>query len=152
MSILAKFFRMSAHMKIAMIVAPLLLIGGWGVADYFESRKSPSDQVFPMETVGPCILSEGACRFSILEFNADVSAAAKGDGTSAFVLKTSEPVKAVNLEVVGTNSVQHPKAMVPDAEDSNLWTLDTVVPFAEGKEFHMVISTGEAFLFADGNW
>ena len=151
MSLVAKFFRMSPHMKIATMVAPLLLVGGWGVADYFESKKKASDQVFPMETVGPCILSEGACRFRILEFDATVTAAAGGVG-SRFELQTSEPVKAVNIEVVGGSASQSPKAMVPDADDPNLWSLETQVPFADGKKFHMVISTGEAFLFADGSW
>lgn len=151
MSLLAKYFRLSGHMKIAMIVAPLLLVGGWGVADYFESKKKASDQVFPMKAVGPCILSEGACQFRILEFDAVISASNSGSG-SAFVLETSEPVKAANLEVLGKSSSQAPRAMMPDANDANKWILNASVPFNDGKAFHLVISTGEAFLFADGNW
>lgn len=152
MSLVGKFFGMSAHMKMAMIIAPLLLIGGWGIADYWESRKKASDQVFEMDKIGACNLTKDPCQFRILEFDAQLSALAGQAGGSVIELSTSEPVKAVNLEVVSLNGAEAPRAMSADESNVNRWVLESSAPVSGLTGFNMVISTGEAFLFGDGKW
>lgn len=152
MGILDKYFRLSRHTKLALIMAPILLVGGYIAADYYESRQDADDQVYQMEKKSVCNLRGAGCEFTILEFEVALSAKPTESGGSLFVLKTSEAVQAVNLEVLHGGESDRPRSMLADSNDVNKWVLDSPVPFGSVSEFHLVISTGKAFLFAEAKW
>lgn len=151
MSLLGKFFTMSPHLRLAVILAPMLLIGGFLVADFIETRGNKGERVHLLELADVCNLATSACQFRISEFTATLTASASGSG-SRVKLETSEPIKAVNLEMLGQGGIEEPRAMTPDVGDLNKWYLDSrFVPEAL-TGVHMVISTGKVFLAGDANW
>ena len=55
------FFGLSVHLRIAIIIAPVFIIGGYGLADLWATRKNPEPntelKMLPMELVGRCELA-----------------------------------------------------------------------------------------------
>jgi hypothetical protein len=62
---------MSPHIKVAIIIAPLLLIGGYIVADYYQTSKeekyltSEAQRIpaYRLEMASSCAIPEQACKF-----------------------------------------------------------------------------------------
>ncbi len=62
---------MSPHLKVAIIIAPLLLIGGYIIADYYQTSKeekylaSEAQRIpaFELEIASRCAIPEQACKF-----------------------------------------------------------------------------------------
>lgn len=62
------FFGLSLHVRIAIMVAPVLMIGGYGLADLWEKRNTPEvkKEVAMQQLLveGQCKLSGGTCTLS----------------------------------------------------------------------------------------
>ena len=151
MNLLGKFFGMSAHMRLAVMIAPLLLVGGYIVADFIEEKTQANERVFPLELAEVCNLQTSTCQFGVADFIVRLSAQESGAGTR-LTLTTSEAVKAVNLEMLASGGTMQPTAMTPDANDVNLWHLDSTLPLRAIYEVHMVVSTGKAFRMGEARW
>lgn len=151
MNLLGKYFSMSAHTRLALILAPMLLVGGYIVADYIESRETEKDKVHFLTLSEPCRLGGSACVFRISEFDATLTASPSSGG-SRILLLTSEPIKAVNLEMLGSSGNETPTAMTPDSGDLNKWYLDSALTIEQLRGVNMVISTGKVFLPAEARW
>lgn len=56
------FFGLSIHLKIAIIVAPIFVIGGYGLADLWVTKNNPEPEaklkMLPMTLVGECVLAQ----------------------------------------------------------------------------------------------
>ena len=137
-------------MRMAIILAPLLLIGGFVVAGLFQNAGE-DDKVHKLELAEACNLATSTCQFDILEFSAVLSAEPV-DAGSRLTLMTTESVKAVNLELLSQAGAEPPRAMTPDQADLNKWYLDSPLSPQEMSEVHLVISTGKVFLLGEASW
>ncbi len=63
------FFKLPLHLRIAIMVAPILFIGGWGLMDvWINPKQLQGDQVkikmYELVVQGQCLLSQSSCTLS----------------------------------------------------------------------------------------
>ncbi|MDH3761241.1 MAG: hypothetical protein OEU50_09675 [Gammaproteobacteria bacterium] len=86
---------MNRDKKIAFILAPFLLIGGWVATDlYLESEDSPT-QLFQLEATGECRLFDGDCILQSGDMQVNVT-----DAQGLTRVNTSYPSDRVALSLV----------------------------------------------------
>jgi hypothetical protein len=60
------FFGLSLHARIAIMLAPVLAIGGWGMTDLWVNKDKPKQEnqvaMLPLQVQGPCLLATNQCR------------------------------------------------------------------------------------------
>ena len=70
LSLVGEYLAVNRHLKVAFVVAPFLLIGGYIIADYFQTSKErdyleargPQFDAYELKLVNGCEPAEGECR------------------------------------------------------------------------------------------
>ena len=63
---------MNKHSKIAILIAPLLLIGGFIASDYFIEYQAQQPQVFQLKPVGSCDIVNQQCLLGVGELQVSI--------------------------------------------------------------------------------
>ncbi len=86
---------MNRDQKIALFLAPFLLIGGYVVTDsYLDSREQPTE-LFQLEAGGECRLFDGECILQSGDMQVNVS-----DADGLTTVNSSFPADSVSLSLV----------------------------------------------------
>lgn len=64
---------MNRHLKVAFMVAPILLVLGWGGADYYDEHEAAQLKIIQLEPVGHCDVINHNCILRSGEFKVNVS-------------------------------------------------------------------------------
>lgn len=90
---------MNTHLKIAIGIAPFLLIGGWIAADYWDNAKQQPPQEIALTLKAPCHLSRNRCVLESAQLSLQLQSENSAEGTRVRLL-ANQPLKGVLLEVV----------------------------------------------------
>ncbi|SET20339.1 hypothetical protein [Thalassotalea agarivorans] len=96
---------MNRHTKIALFIAPVLLIGGYGLMDLYLGEKAKND-VFELSQKGFCDVINGDCILSAGDLEANIFE--KDDYTS---VNTTLPLDKATLFLVDENNQATPYRM-----------------------------------------
>jgi hypothetical protein len=83
------FFQMNKHKKVALLVAPMLLIGG------YIANEAKQEKVFQLDTEGPCDVLGGNCILASGEFKINVY-----DEQGKTTINSTFPLDSVTLFLV----------------------------------------------------
>ncbi|MGV6858089.1 MAG: hypothetical protein ACWA5X_03860 [bacterium] len=148
MGIVSKFVGLSPHMRLALVIAPLLAVGGYVATDMYKEADVPDEQVYRLQAQGDCHLASGnSCSFSGMGLDATLAVEGTAEGGTAVLVQTSLPVKQVMLEAAGTTSTT-PRSMA-NVADGEGWRLELPHALSGYEELHIVFSTRRAFLFLE---
>lgn len=86
---------MNRDKKIAFILAPFLLVGGWVATDLYVESKQESTQLFQLEAAGECRLFDGNCILQSGDMQVNVTDA---DGLTR--VNSAYPADSVALSLV----------------------------------------------------
>ncbi|MGV6817995.1 MAG: hypothetical protein ACWA44_12100 [Thiotrichales bacterium] len=81
---------MNVHQKLAIGLAPFLLIGGWVVADYWDNAKKRQEQVHVLALDEPCLVSSNQCTLSFPGLTIRLQSEDRNDKRIFRVLSSSE--------------------------------------------------------------
>lgn len=118
------YLSLSPHMRIAIIMAPFLAIGGYGLADLWESKKAPEvkkdvamQQLF---VEGQCKLSAGKCTLSYNNLKVVIrQGKASEPGLARLELEPSVVLRAVQMSLV-QDGEEH-KVLVDRRPEEDVW-------------------------------
>ncbi len=90
---------MNGHTKLAIFVAPFLVIGGYVASDYYVKYKQGQRKLYQLSVVSDCILATNQCQLVGDELVLELS-----DKNGVTTLISNHPLDAVTLSVVNEDS------------------------------------------------
>ena len=145
MGLIKRFYQSNRHMKLAIILAPLLAIGGYILAGIYLDDKMDAQQGTdkPLTLQPDCHLLTGVCELLHREIAVNI-AVEKRDGQAFFYLSTSTPIKGAIIAFADSP----PQSMLSRG-DSKKWLLELQPPVHSGQTAKLVISGGKHRYFAE---
>jgi hypothetical protein len=149
MALIEKFTRASPHLKIALVVAPLLLVGGYILAGFYQ--PGPTTETPPasartgsaLEVPQGCHLPGGVCELLHREIALNLSATPEGNSTLIY-LAASVPLEGV-LVAGGEHS---PTSMVNRGTPKR-WKATLPYLLQRGDSLRLAVVSGERRYFAE---
>ena len=86
---------MNRDQKIALLLAPFLLIGGYAATDFYLGSRDQPTELFELEAVGECRLFDGDCILQSGDMQVNIT---DSDGTT--LANSSYPADSVSLSLV----------------------------------------------------
>jgi hypothetical protein len=120
------FFGLSLHARIAIMLAPILAIGGWGMMDLWvtkdQPKPTPEQQVAmqPLQLQGDCFLATNQC---LLQHDKMKIAMARKDSGKPGIVRM-EIIPDTNIRGIQMSLVQsgaEHQIVVEATPDGNLW-------------------------------
>ncbi len=145
MGLIRKYTRLSPHLRLALILAPLLAVGGYILAGFYQpgSGDEPDDGPRPLQLSGNCRLPEGVCKLLHREIAVNVGAEQQGEATEIY-LATSVPLEGA---VVGLENAT-PVTMTTRGSLKR-WKARLSRPLRPGDHLHLALVTRDHRYFAD---
>lgn len=121
------FFGLPIHLRIAVMVAPVLVIGGYGLADLWVTKDQPKQKepiaMQPLQLQGECLLSTNQC---VLQHERmKVSLIRQDSGKPGIVrleIKPDTNIRGVQLSLVQAGE-EH-RIVVDSSKDGNQWVAE----------------------------
>jgi len=135
---------MNQHIKLAIVIAPFLAIGGYIATDYYDTYQVNKKRYHTLTVEGQCDIDTGPCLLKgaglILEFSK------KGEVTN---LETNVPLDTAAIGMLGSD--EHTN-LTPDASKKN-WSVNTSAYMnsvkAEGNAIRVLVSAKDHFFFSE---
>jgi len=145
MGLVKRFYQSNRHVKLAIILAPLLAIGGYILAGiYLDDKIDTQPGVDRPLTLQPdCHLLTGICELLHREIAVNIAIEEK-DGRQLFYLSSSTPIQGV-LAAFGDN----PPLPMHSRGDTKKWVLEPRRPVIPGNQVKLAISGGKNRYFAE---
>ena len=89
---------MNRHLKVAFMVAPILLVLGWGGADFYEESKANETRFIELKPEGHCDVINESCVLKSGEFKVNVF-----DKDGVTVVNSTFPLDTATLFLVDEN-------------------------------------------------
>ena len=86
---------MNKHLKLAILIAPLLIIIGYVASDYYIQQQASKPQLFMLNTVGQCDILNHGCVLTSGEFSLELS-----DIEGQTKIKSAYPLEAITFFIV----------------------------------------------------
>gem|GEM_PF-2769045 len=145
MGLIRKFTSANPHLRIALIVAPLLAVGGYIAAGLLggaePAGKTPTDRALRVDAA--CALLGGVCRLLHREIAVNLGAVEKGGATLVY-LRASVPIEGALL----AKDAAAPLSMAP-RQDRQRWQLRLPYPLAEGDRLRLALSADGRHYYAE---
>lgn len=108
---LKKFFGLSIHARIAIIIAPIFVIGGYGLADLWITKKNPEPvaplKMLPMTLSGRCELAtECLVGHDALKVSLKYVSASK-EGLVRIELTPNDRIRGMEMSLVRADKEEH---------------------------------------------
>lgn len=145
MGLIAKYTRLNPHLRLALVIAPLLAVGGYILAGFFSPGSEPGapSGPRPLEIDDRCQLLDGVCRLLHREIALNIGAALVSDGTEIF-LASSVPLKGAVVGLEGRSPVT-----LSQRDGPKKWQAHLPYALPAGDTLHLVVATAEHRYFAD---
>jgi hypothetical protein len=114
---------MNKHTKIAILIAPILAIGGYILSDYYLTDQANEARIFQLEPQGhcdviskKCILKSGEFEVNVYVENGEttVNSTFPIDDATVFVVDKHDQGQAFNLKMTDTPYYWHVKTPLPE--------------------------------------
>jgi hypothetical protein len=145
MGLVKRFYQSNRHVKLAIILAPMLAIGAYILAGIYLDKRIETQPLAdkPLKLQPDCHLLSDVCE--LLHREIAVNIAVENDrGQPLFYLSTSTPIKGV-LAAFGDS---RPRAMLSRG-DPRKWVLTVTEGIPEGSRVKLAISGDKNRYFAE---
>jgi hypothetical protein len=146
MGLIKRFYQSNRHVKLAIILAPILAIGGYILTGIYLDDKIDAQPTMdkPLALQPDCHLLTGVCELLHREIAVNVAVEEK-NGQQLFYLSTSTPIKGA---LVAFSDRQEPRPLYRRG-DKRKWVLDIRDPVHQGQRAKLVISGDKHRYFAE---
>ncbi len=139
---------MNKHQKLALIVAPFLLIGGYIAADYYsiaQDKAAMEQKAGRMTTLGDCNLQKGSCilQKGPLEMTLSVDQATAGQ----LLLVSNQPLEGVTIAFADDN----PERMFLDGDNKH-WKMTMKSAVIVATKLKLITSINKVYYFVEVDW
>lgn len=94
---------MNRHIKMALMVAPFLILGGYIASDFYIENKAEQLRVFNMQLVGQCDVINQQCILKSGDFQVNVY-----DTEGVTIINSTFPLDSATLFLVDNNNQAQP--------------------------------------------
>ncbi len=112
---------MNKHQKLALFIAPLLMIIGYIASDYYIESQAHEPKLFVLQTEGECDVLNKQCVLSSGEFKLSVF-----DVEGRTTINSTFPLDAVTLFIVDEKSIATPYGL-KQQQTAYYWDAETPV-------------------------
>ena len=135
---------MNKHIKLAIVIAPFLAIGGYIATDYYDTYQVNKKRYHTITVEGQCDIDTGPCLLKgaglILEFSKN------GEVTN---LEANYPLSTVAIGMLGSDE---PTNLTPDTSKKN-WSVNTSTYMKSvnsyGNAIRVLVSAKNHFFFSE---
>lgn len=143
----------SKHTIAALIIAPLLSIGGYFVVDGMfgeKPHKAEAGKSYPLVALPGCRYSGGKCTLKNNAFSVEISAAEPGAGVVNLNLTAQYPLQAAKVALV-TDAAQagDPEPMRSLDQAGRQWNIALAGSAQPGSQIRVVLVADGAFYFGE---
>lgn len=141
---------LNPQIKVAIFIAPFLLIGGYVAMDYFANEDSPKNALYQLHPSNErCDFSNDNCHFSNDDLQIDVTLEEQLDGGGSSIRVTSEQaLKGVAIALADIDDDSAPASMIR-ADNRRSWSISIQVPLTIFPYLRLVISTDKGLYYAE---
>ena len=146
MGLIAKYAAASPHLKIALVVAPLLAIGGYILAGLYRPASAPVAGEGPgtLQVSHECRLLGGVCELLHREIAVNLGASVQEDGRTQVYLGASVP-----LEGVVISSGEREPIVMETRGTPRRWKARLPYAIHAGDPVRLALVSGERRYFAE---
>ncbi len=143
----------SKHTIAALIIAPLLSIGGYFAVDAYVGEKphqAEKGRSYPLAALSNCRYNSGKCTLKNNDFKIDLSPAEPGVGVVNLHLNSRYPLQAAKMALV--QNAQHagdPEVMKSLDATGNEWQIALQGDVTPDSQLRLVLVAGDAFYFGE---
>jgi len=141
---------LNPQLKIAIFIAPFLLIGGYIAMDYYAKEDPPDNALYQLQAVNErCDFSNNSCLFSNDDLSLSVTLEEQLDSGGSTIRVTSEQaLKGVAIALTDIDDEAAPLSMAP-ADDRRRWRIDIQAPLTIFPYLRLVVSTDKGLYYAE---
>ena len=135
---------MNPHLKIAIVVAPLLAIAGWGLAEMYWTATHP-DAAARLAPRRACDMRVKACRLKAGDLHLFIRGEFGERGLRALRIESSEPLTTVLVSVAPLRA-QRDRPVRMTSADGRTWRAsltDAPPPGKEARRLRLVATAGK---------
>ncbi len=110
---------MNRHTKMAIFIAPFLVVGGYIAADYYEQYQEKNRNIFELSLEGHCKLSQRPCILKNKQLTLKLS-----DKNNITTINSNHPLEEILLSLIDTNNQEIRYKMKAD-EKRQVWQSET---------------------------
>jgi len=141
------------HIIAALIVTPLLAIGGYFMLDAVVGEKpsaAQQGQSYPLVALPNCRYTSGKCTLKNNEFKVDIRAGEAGVGVVTLQLQSVFPLQAAKMALVDdAQQAGEPEAMQALDTDGKQWQIALKGAASEQSLLRVVVVADGAFYFGE---
>jgi len=113
---------MNKHTKLAMYVAPFLIIGGYVLTDFYLEDEAAEQRVYELKSDGNCDVLNKSCIISAGDFKVSVY-----DETGTTFINATHPLSSAVLFVIDQQDQGKAYKMTMDKNSLYYWKVETNV-------------------------
>ncbi len=137
---------MNKHLRLAFIIAPLLLVGGFIAAEYYNKYTNSLKKYHHLAVQGVCDIFNGECKLQGAGLELKIS---NSNGTTH--LNSNHPLSTAAIAVVD-NDQEKPRNLQSD-DTRQSWIINTA-RYASKKEassnqIRLIVSVDDEFFFSE---
>ncbi len=140
---------MNRHQKLALVVAPFLIVFGYIGADYYAEYKQSEELVYELELNGNCVLTAGNCILEKDQFQLEVF-----NRQGHTQIASNHPLTSAVLSRVREDDSESAFQMTTD-EQRKAWSANTGIVLSEAKDnsvlLRLIVSVDNTFFFKEFN-
>lgn len=141
--------KFTPQMKLAMFIAPFLLVGGYIAGDYYEEMKAASKNLFQLESQGPCNLLENRCELKHGELVLQLK-----HRSGITTLSANNKIESATLSFTDKAGEESQFRLKTDP-DGLIWeagtNYSTISQGAESIKMRLIVTLNKAFYFSELN-
>ncbi len=112
---------MNRHTKIAILIAPFLIIGGYIAADYYQQQQTKSRNIFKLSLQGSCDLTRNPCTLTDKQLTLTIS---NNNNTTKII--TSHALEEVIISLVDKRNTEI-RYIMKASKNQKLWQSETQI-------------------------
>lgn len=141
------------HLVAALIVTPILAIGGYFVLDAVIGEKphvAQAGESYPLVALPNCRYSSGKCTLKNNQFKVDIAANDTHDNSLNLRLSSQHALQGAKMALVqDANDPGNPIDMQKDDTDGKEWHIALKAPAQPDSQLRLVLVAGDALYFGE---
>lgn len=138
---------MNRHTKIAIVIAPFLIVGGYIAADYYDEEKKKNKNLFELRVQGQCNLSKKPCQLSNKQLLLTIS-----DNNGITKVKSNRLLEKITFSMVDNNHQESVYQMNYQI-DTKSWQANTdisdLLSHSSKLKLRLIATVNKGFYFSE---
>lgn len=140
------FLSMNKHLRLAFIIAPLLLVGGFIAAEYYSKYTNSQKKYHQLTVQGKCDIFHAECQLNGAGLELKIT-----DKNGTTQLKSNHPLSTAAIAVVDNDKEKPSNLQADDTRQS--WIINTA-RYASPKDImsnkiRLIVSVDDEFFFSE---